>query len=243
MLNQVIVIAATIGMLVFNGLATTGVLGGVATNFVSDKYPTRITPAGYAFAIWSLIYLGMIAFSIYQALPRNAGRLKPVRTLYLVTCVLNCAWLYAWHHEWLIACLVLIGALAASLIAINSTLIRTESTADYWLVKAPFGIYAGWVTAATLVNLTIVLVANDIAVGQQIWFGSLLVFVAAALGVAVRITLSSHLYPLAIAWAATAIAVKQSGTTLIVVSCAVSVIVCLVAAVSVVLELPTRKTE
>ncbi len=71
-IRQISVIAATIGMIIFNWLAATGILGGIDTGAVSDKYDTHITPAGYAFAIWSLIYLGMIAFSIYQALPSKA---------------------------------------------------------------------------------------------------------------------------------------------------------------------------
>ena len=75
-LQQILVIVATVGMIVFNWLAATGILGGVDTGAISDKYDTHITPAGYAFAIWSLIYLGMIAFSIYQALPSQAAKIS-----------------------------------------------------------------------------------------------------------------------------------------------------------------------
>src|SRR5215213_1828106 len=71
-LQPVLVLIATFGMIVFNYFASTGILGGVTPNVVTDKYSMQITPAGYAFApIWSLIYLGCIAFSIYQLLPSN----------------------------------------------------------------------------------------------------------------------------------------------------------------------------
>ena len=68
-IQQILVIIATLGMIAFNWIAASGFLGGIATGTVSDKYQTRITPADYAFAIWGLIYFGMIVFSIYQALP------------------------------------------------------------------------------------------------------------------------------------------------------------------------------
>ncbi len=242
-IRQILVIAATLATLVFNWLAATGVLGGVATNAVSDNYPTRITPAGYAFAIWSLIYFGLIAFSIYQALPRNAEKFRALRTLYIVSSVLNCAWLYFWHQEALIVCLVVIALLLGVLLVINRQLVKTDTSGDYWLVKAPFGIYAGWVTAATLVNAMIVLVYLKLPVADATWLGVVFVFAAAACGIAVRILLTSYFYPLAIAWALTAIAVKQSGATAIVVSCAVGVIACLLAAVSFVMGQPPSTRE
>jgi hypothetical protein len=235
-ISQILVIAATAGMLVFNWLAATGVLGGVATNVVSAKYPTRITPAGYAFAIWSLIYLGMIVFSIRQAIPRNAERYRKIRPLYLASCVLNCAWLYFWHQEAILVCLALIAALLAVLIALVVRTGNADSYSDHWFVNVPFGIYAGWVTAATLVNAMIALVYVESSVAGTTWLAVSFIFAAAACGIAVRILIASYFYPLAIAWALTAIAVKQSGATAIVVACAVGVIACLIAAVSFVMD-------
>ena len=90
-IRQFSVIAATVGVIVFNYLAASGALGGIETGAVSDKYPTLVTPAGYAFAIWSLIYLGIVAFSIYQALPKNLERFRFLRTVYILSCAANCA--------------------------------------------------------------------------------------------------------------------------------------------------------
>lgn len=238
-LQQILVIVATIGMIVFNYLAATGTLGGIDTGAVSDKYATRITPAGYAFAIWSLIYLGCIAFSIYQALPKNAERLRSFRRVYILSCVANCAWLYFWHQEAILACLGIIIILLATVALINVKLKNTESLADYWLMKFPFGIYFGWVTAATILNATIALVYLNVRLSDSIvpFVGAGLILTAAALGVIIRLKLKNYFYPLAIAWALTAIAVKQSGQTLIVVSAAFGVIICLVAAVSFVMDM------
>lgn len=240
-IQQLLVPVATVGTIIFNWMAATGILGGVETKIISDKNPTLITPAGYAFAIWSLIYIGLIAFSIYQALPRNAGKYAAIRTLFLLSCVLNGAWLYLWALESLVLCLVVIALLLVVLLAINSKLRSTEGTGEYWLVKAPFGIYAGWVTAATLVNLTIVLASKGSTLASMPAVAASFIFVAAAAGIFFRIIFANHMYPLAIAWALTAIAVKQSGATLIVASCAVGVIACLIATVSFVMETGTSK--
>lgn len=242
-IRQILVIIATVGTIVFNWLAATGILGGVATNVISDKNPTNITPAGYAFAIWSLIYLGLIVFSIYQALPKNAERFRSIRTVYIISCVLNCAWLYFWSQEALIVCLGVIILLLATLYIINSKLQITESYGEFWFVKFPFGIYFGWVTAATLVNLMIALVSQKVEIANSLYFSAAFIFIAAILGVLIRIKLINYFYPLAIAWALTAIAVKQSGKTLIVVTCAFGVIACLIATLSFVMKMPSSENK
>ena len=117
---------ATLGTIVFNWLAAMGRIGGVTPSEISDRYPTPITPAGYAFSIWSVIYIGMIAFSIYQLLPANAERFRRIRSLYILTCALNCGWIYMWHSDQIAICLVLIFLLAACLFLINLDLKRTS---------------------------------------------------------------------------------------------------------------------
>jgi len=240
--RAILVLAATIGTIVFNALAGMGKIGGVTPAEISAKYQTMITPAGYAFSIWSLIYFGLVAFSIYQLLPANLAKYRNLRTLYIITCALNCGWIYFWHSDQIVICLALIAALAFVLFAINYQLRQTEGPGEYWAVKAPFSIYFGWVTAATLVNFAIMLAYLDVELTGMAGTGVAvaLVLVAAALGIAMRIFLSNALYPVAIAWALTAIAVKQSGNTLVIVACALGVIACLIAALSFVINLPSR---
>ncbi len=244
-LKQILVIVATVGVIVFNWLAATGVLGGIDPGAVSDKYPTRITPAGYAFAIWSLIYLGLVAFSIYQALPQNSARFRNIRTVYILNCAANCAWLYFWHQEAIVICLAIIFLMLGTLVYININLQKTETYGEFWLAKAPFGLYFGWVTAATILNATIALVYLNVRVPDSTAaiFGAGLLIVAAILGVIIRWKLSNSFYPLAIAWALTAIAVKQSGQTLIVVCAAFGVIACLIAALSFVMNMNSSTSK
>ncbi len=243
-IRAVLVLIATIGTIVFNGLAATGYVNGVTPQIISAKYPTVLTPAGYAFSIWSLIYLGMIAFSIYQILPSKLARFRSVRTLYIVSCLFNCAWIFFWHREALGICLALITGLLVSLVLIMWQFRALAPTREALFTKAPFGLYAGWVTAATLVNLAIFLSASGVSMSPPAWniFAILCLTLATAAAAAVRFKLRHFLYPLAVAWAATAIAVKQSGNTTITVAGAVCVIVCLVLAVSFVMDQKSSTT-
>lgn len=238
-MRSLLVLAATIGVLVFNWIAATGRLGGVDTGAISDKYPTMVTPAGYAFTIWSLIYAGLIAFSIYQLLPGHVARFRSLRSPYIFTCALNCAWLFFWHSEQIVVCFVLMVALWAMLLVINYIVREPETFADVWIVKAPFGIYFGWVTAAMAVNFAIMLKYLEVGLtpGTETVLAVVLMLAVAVAAIAVRVKFVNYFYPLAVAWALTAIAVKQSGKTLIVVAGAVGVIACLIAALSFVMNM------
>jgi translocator protein len=240
-LRAVLVLAATIGTIAFNWLAAIGRVGGVTPEQISNMYQTPVTPAGYAFSIWSLIYLGLIAFSIYQLLPANIARFRSIRSLYIITCVLNCAWIYFWHSNNIAVCMIIISALLISLLAINMRFSHTDGMGEYWFVKAPFSIYFGWVTAATLVNFAILLVYLGFELSQTAatTLAVVLLIIAGVFAVAVRKLLHNYLYPLAIAWAATAIAVKQSGQTAIVLVAALVVVACLIATLSFVVNLPS----
>ena len=239
--RAVLVAAATVGVIAFNFLAATGRLNGVDTGAISDKYPTLITPAGYAFSIWTLIYIGLIAFSVWQLLPANRARFANIRSFYILSCALNCGWLYMWHTDQIAICSLLLFLLAVTLFFINLYLRRTEGAGDYWFVKAPFGLYFGWVTAATLVNFAILLVYWRVGLSEVAWVitSVVLILIAAALGVLLRIRLNNYLYPLAIAWAIAAIGVKQSGNTAVVVASAIAMIACLIATLSFVLGMPS----
>src|SRR5687767_14612028 len=131
-LRSYLVPLATLGTIAFNWLAAAGRVNGVSPSEISNKYPTPITPAGYAFSIWSLIYLGMIAFSVYQLLPANVARFRNIRSLYIMTCALNCAWIYFWHSDQIAICVVLIFSLAVCLFLIEQKLRNNYGMGEYW---------------------------------------------------------------------------------------------------------------
>lgn len=244
-MRAVLALVATLGVLVFNYLAATGRVNGVTPDVISDKYATVLTPSGYAFSIWSLIYLGMAAFSVYQILPVNLARFRAIRSLYIFTCLLNCGWIYFWHREQIGICLMLILALIAAIALMLILFRRTESFGGALFTSVPFGLYAGWISAAAFVNLLIFLKHWMVELSDfaESILGVLFILIAAGMAIAVRLKLRNFFYPLAVAWALTAIAVKQGGHTGIVVACALGVVICLVTAGSVVTELKDSTSE
>lgn len=235
-IRQILVIIATAGLIFINYLAAVGVINNLTPGEISDKYVTDITPAGYAFAIWSLIYFGLILFSIYQALPSNRNNLlfKKIRTVYILSCLANCAWIFAWHYELVPLSLLIMFILLGTLIFINLVLMRADSTAEIITTKVPFNIYFGWITVAAILNATITLVYFGVQFPETSAsiVGAILILVAAALGILLRFKISSAFYPLAIAWGITAIVVKQSGDTIVVTASAIGVILLLIAALA-----------
>jgi hypothetical protein len=241
-LKPILVIIATFGTILVNWMAGNGYINGVTTGEISGKYPTFITPAGYTFAIWGLIYLGLIAFGIYQALPKNAARFRSIRSIYILSCVVNCAWIYCWHYEMILICLALIFVLLGALVFINLRLRNSNSKTETLLVQTPFALYFGWVTVAAILNFAIAVIylgANASDATATI-FACILIAVAVVVGAIIRPLISNSAYPIAIAWALTAIAVRQSGKTAIVFFCAFGVIALLVSALSFVMKEKSR---
>jgi translocator protein len=232
-IRQILVLPATAGVIVVNYLAATGSINHVTVGEISDKYPTLITPAGYAFSVWGLIYLGMILFSLYQMLPAQTANphFLRTRTIYIASCVANCAWIYFWVHERIWLATVVIFILLAALAFINLHLRGANSIVETWLVRVPFSIYFGWVTVAAIINAAVALVFAGVESSNTtatVW-ACVLIVAASALGVLIRLKLSIGAYALTVAWALTAIAVRQSGKTLIVSLCAFGVIALLMA--------------
>ncbi|MEZ5426565.1 MAG: TspO/MBR family protein [Pyrinomonadaceae bacterium] len=235
-IRQIFVVLATVGVIAVNYLAASGRINNVTPEVISDKYPTILTPAGYAFTIWSLIYLGLIGFSIFQALPSKADnpRLRPIRTVYILSCVANCAWIYLWHYELIPVALAVMFLLLGTLALINVKLRDAPTNPEILLAKIPFSIYFGWVTVATILNASIALVYLGVKTSDQTTqiLGAILIAVATGLGVFLRFKLNLLAYPVAVAWALTAIAVAHGGETIIVVSSAIAVIILLLTALS-----------
>ena len=172
-------------------------------------------------------------------------RLRSVRMLFIISCVFNCAWLYAWHSYAIGICVILIFALLATLALINVKLRTVKSARDALFTKAPFGIYFGWVTAASLVNFAIYLKYIEVQMSASSWniLGCTFIVVAMIVAVIVRVKLRNFLYPLAVAWAATGIAVQQQGNTAIILTAAICVIICLVLSLSFVMDLKSTTHE
>lgn len=220
--RQALNVIALLVTLAINGLANALPLNGQTTGQISDRYPVYFTPAGYVFSIWGLIYLGLLAFVVYQALPaqRENPRLRQIGPWFILSCVVNSVWIFAWHYGFLLLSGVLLVALLGTLLVIYLRLSATQpgSTAERWLVDLPFSIYLGWATVATIANTTVVLYGlgwNGWGISGPVWTAVLLA-VATAIAALISLRRGDTAYVLVLLWAFIGIAVKQAGTPLVV---------------------------
>ncbi len=111
--------------LTVNILASTLPLNGQNTGEISDRFQVYFVPAGYVFAIWGIIYIGWIAFAIYQLLPtqKESPRLRNPGYLFALSGVFNAVWLFCWHYNLfglsVLVMLTLLGLLIASYLKLN----------------------------------------------------------------------------------------------------------------------------
>jgi len=217
-LRQISVVLTILSTLVVNALANILPINGQNTGAISDRFHVYFVPAGYVFSIWGLIYLGLIVFAIYQALPaqRENPRLKVAGWWISLGGLANIAWIFLWHYQHFVLTLVAMVALLATLILtyLNLGIGRNKaSTAETWLVRVPFSIYLGWISVATVANITEVLDFvkwNRLGVAPEIWMGVVLAVVLVISGLMSFIR-RDVAYSLVILWALAGISVKQAG--------------------------------
>jgi benzodiazapine receptor len=235
-------ISAFVLTVIVNSLAgSTTLLGGVNTAQISDSNPTLITPAGYVFSIWGIIYFLLGVFVIFQALPnqREKEYTKKIGWLFVLSSIINIIWLFLWQYEFLSLSVVLMFLLLATLLSIYLRLGIGKSSVtlrEKIVVHLPFSVYLGWITIASIANVSVTLVSanwNGFGIDAQIW-AALIIIVALVITLLVLFTRRDIAYSLVIIWALIGIALKQSGNQTIVTLTEVSAIIVLLALVVVV---------
>jgi benzodiazapine receptor len=243
--RQVVNVLATIGVIAVNGLANALPLNGQTTGEISDRFDVYFVPAGYVFSIWGVIYLALLSFTIYQALPsqRDNPRLRRIGYLYALSCVANIAWLFLWHYEFFELTIVAMGALLLLLIAIYLVLgfgRSRVSAAETWLARVPFSIYLGWITVATIANVTSLLDYlnwSGWGIDPQMW-AVIMLIAGAVIASAVSVTRGDVAYVLVIVWAFAGIAVKHSDTWIVALTAGLAA---LVVALTLLLGIPLHR--
>lgn len=212
-------IVALVIVIVVNALANILRFGGQTTGEVSDRYFSLFTPAGFTFIIWSLIYLLLALFAVYQSLPAQRGseQLARIGPWFKVGCAANALWMFAWHAEWIAVTLVLMIVLLATLVRVYRLLgivDRTAAAGWRWLVQLPFSVYLGWISVATIANVSALQSALDWnnAVLEGVSWTLLKLAVAGALGAIVTLRRHDVAYGLVIGWAAFGIGAGQAAT-------------------------------
>jgi len=201
---RLLALASFAFMLVMNVLATTLPLNGQATNEISDRYDTLFAPIGFTFAIWGVIYLLLGVYTVVQLVTDNS-MIRVITPWFIGSSVLNGAWIVAWHYEVLWLAAVIIVGLLWTLIRINQHTTAERVTLGSTLtIRVPFAVYSGWVTVATVANISALLVQVGFVEGlwlsAEAWTVVILV-VAAAIGSVTALVNSSPSYALVLVWA------------------------------------------
>ncbi len=251
LLRQISVIVTIVGTLVVNVLANALPLNGVNTGQISDRFQVYFVPAGYVFSIWGLIYLGLIAFAIFQALPsqRENPRLRATGWWISLGGVANSVWIFLWHYEQfpltVIAMLVLLATLMITYLRLGIGR-TTVPAAETWAVRLPFSIYLGWITVATVANVTSLLDYlkwDGFGLAPEIW---MVIVLAAVLAIAVLMNFTRRdvAYALVILWALAGISVKHAAVPAVAIPTWITFgLVALTLAVAFFLKRPGQKLE
>lgn len=155
-------VLSVISVLVVNYYSQTGNINGQTIGGLSGRYANLFTPAGYAFAIWGIIFLGLVVYVVYQCISvfKNKKTLEEYENTgywFALVNVANASWVIAWLYEYtglsvLIMVFMLIGLLT---IVIKTNMERwdaplTAIACIWW----PICLYAGWITVATIANIS-----------------------------------------------------------------------------------------
>jgi hypothetical protein len=211
-------------MVTVNALANILPLNGQNTGQVSDKYPTLFAPAGLTFSIWGVIYLLMFIFVIFQIQRiisnKTAGRLSnSVIFVFALSCIFNAVWIFAWHYENLLLSVVFMILLLSSLLFMYVRIDQFDrsSFSEHIAVRWPVSIYLGWISVATIANVSALLVSkgwNTPAVSESMWT-VIMIIVGALLAVLMLFLRKNYAFALVVVWAYFGIILKRNSQEII----------------------------
>jgi hypothetical protein len=197
-----------------NALANILPINGYNTGQISGFYPNYFVPAGFTFSIWGVIYLFFLNYSISYTyfsikktqFPEIKKYLDAITPYYWFTCLLNAGWILAWHYLQVGISVLIMLAFLVSLIQIFMIMQKQALSIRplyQFLIKTPFSIYLGWISVATIANITALLVHfnwNGFGINPIYWT-VLMIVIAIGLGLYFILKYAIIAYPLVIAWA------------------------------------------
>jgi hypothetical protein len=195
-------------VLVFNGLASSGKLSGNAVGVIANRFSSAFLPADYVFSIWGLIYLGLLAFTVFQALPgqRSARAVALMGPWWVASSALNVIWLIAFCFAQFGLAMVAMLGLLATLIVISERLRPLTdggTLAERLCVAWPFSVYLAWISVALIANTfqyAHVVGWGGFGIAENTWSAVMMV-VATGLGWVLVVTRRLWLFPLVVGWA------------------------------------------
>lgn len=221
-IRQVMVIISVLVTIVVNTLANALPLNGLNTGQISDRFSVYFVPAGYVFSIWGLIYIGLIAYSVFQALPaqRTNPRLRASGWWIVLGGLANSVWIFLWHYEQfpltILAMLLLLATLIITYLKLGIGR-ASVALAEKLSVRIPFSIYLGWITVATVANVTSLLDFlkwDGFGLSDVTWMWIVLAAVLAIVAI-VNFSRKDIGYTLVILWALAGISVKHAAVSVV----------------------------
>lgn len=229
---QIAVILGFIGTVVVNALSSVGIINNITPEELSDALPNLFVPLGLTFTVWGVIYIGLLAFTIYSTIvlfkkKEESYFIDKMGIEFIVASIANISWIFLWHYQSdesymvlfsLIAMLVLLASLITMYIRLKIG--RSEvSQKEKWFVHIPISLYLGWITIATVANATAFLVDLDINKGfinatnllglSEVYWTNLMLIVATIITLFMLFFRKDIAYSLVVIWAFTGIILKR----------------------------------
>ncbi len=215
MIKNLLAATLYVAMVTVNYLATSLPINNRSTEAISDAYKNLFAPAGITFAIWGLIYLLLGGFVVYQftkSATNKSALIAKLNPWFMTSSVANISWILAWHYDdiGLSVCIMLI--LLYTLIKL-AHILKTEhyTTLETLFLKTPFSVYFGWITVATIANITVFLVSihfNGFGISETVWT-SIILLVGAVIGLFQMQRDRAIAYGLVLVWAYCGILLKH----------------------------------
>lgn len=202
---------ATLLVVAVNALANILPLNGQTTGEISNRLDVLFTPAGYVFGIWGLIYVLLFIWTIRQfpASRRNLPVYQKSTPLYVLSSILNIAWILLWHYEFFLLTVFVMIGLLLTLIKLYQVIKNEEHS--FWDLL-PFSVYLGWISVATIANISYYLKYidwNGFGLSDVAWT-LIMVVIATLLAVYFQYKNKDRIYPLVFIWAFIGIGVKNA---------------------------------
>lgn len=217
-------LAAFAATVVVNVLSTALPINGKDPGEISDQYPNLFVPSGLTFSVWGIIYILLGLFVIYglvSAFRKSSHQevfLGRIGILFFLSSLFNIGWIFFWHYGFVGISLIMMALLFITLLSIYLRLGIGKSQArssEKGMVHIAFSVYLGWITIATIANVTALLVDigwNRFGLSQQFW-AVLVIAVGIIIALAVMFSRNDIYYGLVVDWAILGILLKRLADT------------------------------
>ncbi|MDD2521224.1 MAG: tryptophan-rich sensory protein [Anaerolineaceae bacterium] len=192
--------------LAVNALGATGVINGLTQKEISDQFVTLITPSPSTFSIWSVIYILLLLSIVMMVARKNdpyyTKAVEEITPLFIISCLLNIAWIVTFSFVLVEISVLFILAFFIALVLICLKLLKIND-GKHWLLPVTFGMYAGWLLIASVVNIAAALVKinwNGFGISEVNW-AIIILIVAILLLILIQTQIRNAIFPLPVAWA------------------------------------------